>query len=861
MFVGPTPARKSVAGHALQGDPAPRRSRSARASSAPATLPTTRADYPHHARGYACSARFVAPRRRPGPAGSRLSSPSWWHAPAPPRRRARRPSASTSPTTTTPTTCGPATTSQYRAAFLRMLDYYMAQAEATAGNPPDSRGRFNCDGSLWVWEYEHNTIAGRVRSASSATCATAPSRCRSTPRCCSTARCRPRPCCAACTTRAGSSGARACASRWSWRWRTRRCPAGVASLWAGAGAQYSWSGICGCATQTDAGNRPREIYHFAGPDGAVGVHEVEHAAHGSQQPRRLRRGARPARARWTTSTPTPTFLAALAVGRCRPRSATAGTTCRPPPTRSSTPRCSMSNANRRVIVSNEIDFFEDFLADSRQRRSRPSPGSFGNEWDLLHRLDGRGDRRVQAQRREAAHRRGAGDRRVAARPGVHDRARGGARQRVHGLRAVLRARLDRRRPGRAQRARAQFAARPARATSRATSTALHADALARARRAASRSPPASSATWCSTRCRGRAPTSPTCDVAHAAAAARGRRRHRAPRCRARWCTVGGRPRVRILAQRRAVGRLPRLRGARRRGRELPAVGDRDAAHARQRHLRASRSARAGSITSLVDHKTATASWSTPRRRRSTTSAPARGTVTLESSGPVSTTLRVVAGGTPAHETRVTLYARRRPRRHRGPRHPELREQRRRTPRSFALPGATMRHEEVGMIARVARAAAGRRLRRRERAHRLPDASTTSSTCRRPARGVTVSNWDSPFFQAGNSTHELRSTASTPRDRAPWSACRWTARRSASPNQGGDTPLPRTASRCAPTAPTTRRRRCASRSSTRTRWSRRASPAAPPAPLPATTWSLLALAVARRAAVGAQAGRGGHRRRA
>src|SRR5437868_4998777 len=45
---------------------------------------------------------------------------------------------------------------QYRAAFLAMLDYYMNQAEATAGNGPDARAKFNCDGSLWVWEYEHH---------------------------------------------------------------------------------------------------------------------------------------------------------------------------------------------------------------------------------------------------------------------------------------------------------------------------------------------------------------------------------------------------------------------------------------------------------------------------------------------------------------------------------------------------------------------------------------------------------------------------------------------------------------------------------------------------------------------------------
>ena len=46
-------------------------------------------------------------------------------------------------------------------------------------------------------------------------------------------------------------------------------PGGVASLWAGAGATYSWKGICDCATQIDAGDRPREIYRFAGPGRTV----------------------------------------------------------------------------------------------------------------------------------------------------------------------------------------------------------------------------------------------------------------------------------------------------------------------------------------------------------------------------------------------------------------------------------------------------------------------------------------------------------------------------------------------------------------------------------------------------------------
>src|SRR5215471_4623486 len=59
-------------------------------------------------------------------------------------------------------------------------------------------------------------------------------------------------------------------------------PAGLASLWAGAGASYSWKGICNCATQIDAALRPREIYHFVGPDGRQVVMKWDSQISGSQ---------------------------------------------------------------------------------------------------------------------------------------------------------------------------------------------------------------------------------------------------------------------------------------------------------------------------------------------------------------------------------------------------------------------------------------------------------------------------------------------------------------------------------------------------------------------------------------------------
>lgn len=46
-------------------------------------------------------------------------------------------------------------------------------------------------------------------------------------------------------------------------------PLGLASLWAGSGARYSWKGVCNCATKTNTvGKRDHEIYWYTGLDGS-----------------------------------------------------------------------------------------------------------------------------------------------------------------------------------------------------------------------------------------------------------------------------------------------------------------------------------------------------------------------------------------------------------------------------------------------------------------------------------------------------------------------------------------------------------------------------------------------------------------
>lgn len=51
----------------------------------------------------------------------------------------------------------------YRQAYLEMVDYYLDQADRTAGEAADHQARWNCDGSLWMWTYEKNRTAAQFK--------------------------------------------------------------------------------------------------------------------------------------------------------------------------------------------------------------------------------------------------------------------------------------------------------------------------------------------------------------------------------------------------------------------------------------------------------------------------------------------------------------------------------------------------------------------------------------------------------------------------------------------------------------------------------------------------------------------------
>jgi alpha-mannosidase len=267
----------------------------------------------------------------------------------------------------------------YRQAFLDMLDYYLDQINATMGNRIEHQARWNCDGHFWLWTYEQNRtpeqfdqLIERIRSGH----ISAPLN--------------------ALAVLYGGTPAEAAIRgmyypghlerRYNIRFRlaysmeNQTLPFGLAALWAGAGAKYSWKGICACATRIpfiSGKKRPYEVYWAVGPDDSrilmkwysftsnqsLGgyaeawdvndtIGKLDALCGSSGYPYQVAGGF--GRGWDAVETLTDEFV---------------------------TTAQTATNAARTVIVSNELDFFQEF--ETRYGASLPSlSASFGNEWDL-----------------------------------------------------------------------------------------------------------------------------------------------------------------------------------------------------------------------------------------------------------------------------------------------------------------------------------------------------------------------------------------------------------------------------------------------------------------------------------------------
>ena len=296
----------------------------------------------------------------------------------------------------------------YANCFVDLLDYHLKLADETATNAPDFRNRFNCDGSYWVWTYEQKKspaefarLISRIKDGTI-----------SVPL----------------NTLVSCYGAQPVEAvlrglyypgrlerRYDFRvtlaaaMENQTLPLGLTSLFAGAGAKYSWRGICGCATRLDKpelNNRDHEIYWWTGKDGqrlllkwysqvgSIGGYWEAGSPVGAIKFVESNAGF----LKRYTDPQTHAPYNVVGIFGFGGDDLERKTGVPPPPpipgvpglsyVRSS-PYCDhfftiamqQSNDRRKVIVSNEQDFFEDFEKNYGATLASQSV-TYGNEWDL-----------------------------------------------------------------------------------------------------------------------------------------------------------------------------------------------------------------------------------------------------------------------------------------------------------------------------------------------------------------------------------------------------------------------------------------------------------------------------------------------
>jgi alpha-mannosidase len=190
-------------------------------------------------------------------------------------------------------------------------------------------------------------------------------------------------------------------------------PLGLASLWAGAGAKYSWRGICGCASRLSPANwglRDHEIYWYSGHDDQrvlLKWHSLHSGAlpkGGVKHPNQLSGGYAEAfdpvvainflssdadflsRYRSPGSTEPYRVRSAFGFGwdalnRKTGQPYTTNPEAYPQAEHFHIVAEKHSTPERQVIVSNQEDFFRDFEASYGKQLPAQSV-TYGNEWDL-----------------------------------------------------------------------------------------------------------------------------------------------------------------------------------------------------------------------------------------------------------------------------------------------------------------------------------------------------------------------------------------------------------------------------------------------------------------------------------------------
>jgi alpha-mannosidase len=274
----------------------------------------------------------------------------------------------------------------YRQSFLTMIDYYLNKMDATQGNPSDQQMRWQCDGSLWMWEYERNRTAAqfqrfinRIQDGHLSVPLNplvlvnggAPAE----------------------AVLRGMYYPGLIERRYNVRFpmaiamENQTHPFGLSSLWAGAGAKYSWKGVCGCASEVqNLEARDREIYYCGGRDGSrvlmkwhslyfnpvLSSSNKNYGGYSEAYDPLASIQFAETNANFQTRYPFPVIGA---FGR-------GWDDLQYTSDEFVTVAQQNTNANRRIIVSNQEDFFRDFEANYGNNLETYA-AAYGNEWDAL----------------------------------------------------------------------------------------------------------------------------------------------------------------------------------------------------------------------------------------------------------------------------------------------------------------------------------------------------------------------------------------------------------------------------------------------------------------------------------------------
>ena len=269
---------------------------------------------------------------------------------------------------------------QYQSAFLTMTDYYLDQMDLTAGNPSQFQARWNADGSFWMWTYQANRspaqfqrLINRINDGHFSV-----------------------PLNALVLSNGGTPAEAVLRGMYypgliqrqygvafplAVSMENQTEPLGLASLWAGSGAKYSWKGVCGCASHvSQLSNRDREIYYAGGRDGSrilmkwhSLLQNTSQSVGGYAEGRNIASSVDfvDFSTVFTSRYPFP-VIGIFGKGHDDLQTTD---------TEYVTAAQNLTNINRQVRVSNQIDFFQDF-ENNHSGALETFSASFGNEWEL-----------------------------------------------------------------------------------------------------------------------------------------------------------------------------------------------------------------------------------------------------------------------------------------------------------------------------------------------------------------------------------------------------------------------------------------------------------------------------------------------